>query len=258
MNTTTPANEPPMLTNPRAIIQDVGRWAESQPWHPKHAPDWGIGEEIGELLHGILKNFQGIRGFDDPVKFRDHTIDALGDTMVYLSHWCFLHNTYYYVGDARTLPPGWDIRQAFSRIYTQLAHMFILWQPSTSDTQMHMLVVGRLVATLQEIATAKGYDLILDCLAPTWHKVRLRNWNKSRLNGGDPEIMAKQDKTEPRISATEAHTKDTAVAFLRETGNMVIPAEWLSARGYTPDDFAAILAKGFPANETERLASGGK
>jgi NTP pyrophosphatase (non-canonical NTP hydrolase) len=44
----------------------------------------GIVEEIGELTHVVLKGHQGIRGYDDPEKYRTERDDAIADTLVYL------------------------------------------------------------------------------------------------------------------------------------------------------------------------------
>jgi len=44
----------------------------------------GMTEELGELAHAILKNKQGIRGFDDPVKFEAALMDGLGDLIIFM------------------------------------------------------------------------------------------------------------------------------------------------------------------------------
>ena len=44
----------------------------------------GAVEEIGELSHAILKNKQGIRGFDNLDDFIEAVADALGDTLIFL------------------------------------------------------------------------------------------------------------------------------------------------------------------------------
>jgi len=43
----------------------------------------GMVEEIGEISHALLKNKQGIRGFDDPVKFESAVMDGLGDLIIF-------------------------------------------------------------------------------------------------------------------------------------------------------------------------------
>jgi len=45
----------------------------------------GAVEEMGELARAILKNAQGIRGFDDKKKFLESAGDAIADILVYLT-----------------------------------------------------------------------------------------------------------------------------------------------------------------------------
>jgi NTP pyrophosphatase (non-canonical NTP hydrolase) len=48
----------------------------------------GVTEEVGELCHAELKLKQGIRG--DASKHREDAIDAIGDIIIYLAHYCNL------------------------------------------------------------------------------------------------------------------------------------------------------------------------
>ncbi len=48
------------------------------------SPLLGIGEENGELCHVVLKRHQGIRGYDDDVKYMAERDDAIADILVYL------------------------------------------------------------------------------------------------------------------------------------------------------------------------------
>lgn len=48
------------------------------------APLLGMGEELGELHHAVLKRHQAIRGFDDDTKYKDARDDALADLLVYM------------------------------------------------------------------------------------------------------------------------------------------------------------------------------
>lgn len=45
----------------------------------------GVMEELGELAHCLLKRAQGIRGYDNPDKFRAESRDAIGDCLIYLT-----------------------------------------------------------------------------------------------------------------------------------------------------------------------------
>jgi NTP pyrophosphatase (non-canonical NTP hydrolase) len=63
---------------------------ESHEWRKKAYPDTytlelqalGVGEEVGELQHAILKHLQGIRGYDFD-KTQAEVADAIGDIVIY-------------------------------------------------------------------------------------------------------------------------------------------------------------------------------
>jgi len=48
------------------------------------APLLGAAEEVGELMHVVLKRHQGIRGYDDDAKYIRERDDAIADILVYL------------------------------------------------------------------------------------------------------------------------------------------------------------------------------
>lgn len=191
-----------MITNPRELIQDVGRWAESQPWHPKHAPDYGCVEELGEMCHGVLKNIQGIKGMDDLEKFRAHTLDALGDFMVFLSHWCFLRNCHFTALPIERVivPEHIEMRDYIGQLLINLSQMFTIGVNMRTEVTLMSTIATRLCHTLQHIAKMFGWDLLENCLYPTWHRVRFRNFNKDKVGGGRDKIesMMPAPSTAPR------------------------------------------------------------
>ena len=70
---------------------DVGEWADrnfgrGESWQPL----LGVGEELGDLHHAHLKRAQGIRGVDD-AQYRKDAIDAVGDIVIFLAHYCYLN-----------------------------------------------------------------------------------------------------------------------------------------------------------------------
>lgn len=187
------SNQPTITTNIRTIITEVGQWAERQPWglHDLNAPDWGVCEEVGELLHGLLKHKQGIRGFDNFDKFKEHTIDALGDAMVYLSHWCYLKGTYYSVlEDAHH--SGHDLRTEMVQLYIELSKMLgrsdVFEANDIAAQTIGHQIASAVARRLQYIAACLGYDLIKDCLIPTWYKVKQRDWTKNKMTGGEEPL----------------------------------------------------------------------
>jgi len=56
------------------------------------APMMGIVEEVGELYHTRLKTLQGIRGAADGSDVDLEEMDALGDLLVYMLHYCATRN----------------------------------------------------------------------------------------------------------------------------------------------------------------------
>lgn len=192
MNVPTPTStfvSLPVTQNTRAIISEVGAWAMRQPWgenhgEAKHAPDYGIVEETGEAVHCVLKNLQGIRGLDNRDVFDEKFKDALGDAMVYLSHWCFLRNTFYTLPRYSTLPPTATFRSLLCQLLIQESHMLSLeLNPENLTPEVAGTIASKIAAALQDMATYFEYDLICDCLVPTWHAVKTRDWHKNRMTG---------------------------------------------------------------------------
>lgn len=189
-----------LTINPRTIIQEVGEWASRQPWgessgNPRHAPDFGVVEEVGELMHGILKNYQGIRGFDDVDVFRNHTIDALGDAMVYLSHWCYMKGAYYSIFDD---PIVTDLRNELSQLLVATSQLVNQsYDMNVMQNADAVITASRIAKRLQHIAILHNLDL-MQCLIITWDKVKRRDWNKDKLSGAhvSTSVLHPEDRGE--------------------------------------------------------------
>lgn len=52
------------------------------------APLMGIGEEYGELLHAVLKEAQGIRGYQSRELYEEDRDDAVADLVIFLLDFC--------------------------------------------------------------------------------------------------------------------------------------------------------------------------
>ena len=66
---------------------------EVKEWTDRNFPygEWwqsllGVGEEVGELNHALLKQHQGIRALDEDLE--DEARDAVGDIVIYLMDLC--------------------------------------------------------------------------------------------------------------------------------------------------------------------------
>lgn len=171
-----------MITNIRELINDVGRWAQEQPWHPIHAPDYGVVEEIGELFHCVLKHMQKLKGMGDPELFQKKTKDALGDIMVYLAHWCYLKNCYFTISSAHhptmVESAGVPMRSHGARLCTFAGRMLAIDGEVSGNESVAAAVASNIATTCNDVAAEFGWDLMKDCVYPTWHHVRERNWQK--------------------------------------------------------------------------------
>jgi NTP pyrophosphatase (non-canonical NTP hydrolase) len=82
-----------MILDINEVQSQVGRWAkwnfgEQEPSRPL----LGVVEELGELAHAQLKGEQGIREGLEEAKIHDMKVDAIGDLLIYLLHYCCVSN----------------------------------------------------------------------------------------------------------------------------------------------------------------------
>lgn len=173
-----------MTGNPRTIIAEVGRWCENQPWHPTHAPDYGVLEELGELMHAVLKNMQKIRGFEDEAFFTRHAVDALGDFMVYLSHWCYMHNCYFTFRAEEFIPDLEELRPTIGQVLIGLSRMYSYTDDVMDAPAVAGAIACQITHNMQAISMYLGINLE-NALVLTWDKVKQRDWNKDKMKGGE-------------------------------------------------------------------------
>lgn len=75
-----------------ALQMKLSRW-QTKNFKPPTAGELclGVAEESGELAHVVLKNIQGLRGFEDIEKVREVGGDSMADAIVYMfqlaTHW---------------------------------------------------------------------------------------------------------------------------------------------------------------------------
>lgn len=188
-----------MTTNPRTIISEVGQWADQQPWglgdKPAHAPDYGCLEEFGEMMHCILKNIQKIRGFEVPEFFHAQVTDAIGDFMVYLSHWCHMHKCYYTFREKSQVSDLEEIRPTLGQLLIALSQMLVFSKEILNAPSVAGSIATRVAQLMQAIAQFVGTDIEV-ALAVTWDKVKQRNWNKDKMKGGETATSIQQAKAD--------------------------------------------------------------
>jgi NTP pyrophosphatase (non-canonical NTP hydrolase) len=71
----------------RTFQAEVAEWAErnfgeTAAWQTA----LGVSEEAGEVARVVLKNSQGIRGFETPEALRAHLAKEAADVVIYLAH----------------------------------------------------------------------------------------------------------------------------------------------------------------------------
>jgi hypothetical protein len=174
------------------LIQHVGEWADYN-FRDKRAADLGMIEELGEGCHCILKRFQGIRGFRDPMFFNEKFTDALADMVIYLADWCYMHNAFFKFGRNQHNLPAMtqqDERKVLCHILQALASM-MAYDEVTKGDKIDATMEGSYGMIAQRMATGIEYWAIIHnidlklAVSAAWAKVRTRDWTKQPDTAGN-------------------------------------------------------------------------
>jgi len=89
--------------------REIGEWAarnfgDEKGFIPWNQPFMGLVEEVGELSHALLKQWQGIRGTSE--EHEASAKDAVGDILVYLFHLCHVK--------------GWDVQDILEDVWSKV------------------------------------------------------------------------------------------------------------------------------------------
>lgn len=160
------------------LRNEIGQWADHCFTH-KTSSQLGVLEEIGEIAHVVLKERQGIRGYDDPAKVSKELNDGIADCCIYLLHWCKMNDVQ---------PPEWPTLYAERTVETSLSRLavnagMLLNTPPLLDNSLKKDIVTRILEELTNLAALFNWNLYRDCVAPTWEKVSQRDWKKNKLDG---------------------------------------------------------------------------
>jgi NTP pyrophosphatase (non-canonical NTP hydrolase) len=71
---------------------EISEWSKANFNQDPIDPLLGIGEEVGELMHAVLKQRQGIRKGSDPEATKALIEDSLGDLFIYMCDFCSRNN----------------------------------------------------------------------------------------------------------------------------------------------------------------------
>lgn len=165
------------------LIQQVGAWADKN-FRNKRGAEWGIFEELGEAAHCILKNRQGIRGFDVEEFFLTQLTDALADTIIYLADWCYVHKAFFTFGrnQIHDLHPNQtDERKIVVHLLQGAAQMFSFDEVVPGDKVpqvhegLHNMAAQRICNGVECWAYIHDINIRL-AVAATWAKVSKRDW----------------------------------------------------------------------------------
>lgn len=165
------------------LIQQVGVWAEKN-FRDKRAADWGIVEEIGEAAHCVLKARQKIRGFENHDFFIKEFTDALADTIIYLSDWCYLHRAFFKLGrnQIHDLHPNQADERKIVVHLLQGASQMLSYPEILPGDKVEPIHIGTYNMMAQRICNgvecwAYLYDIDLRwAISTTWAKVSKRDW----------------------------------------------------------------------------------
>lgn len=206
----------------RNVQHEVNRWAIYNFGEPNSDDSLqGMGEELGELLHALLKKKQGIRG--TPQQHDADARDAIGDLIVYTCHFAANSNCdlqavlgYEFYHDLQTAVQLRDGERLKSGKIT-LANC---WKRIAA-------AYGRLCEYDDEgyssSTVQNGLKILYDCLAllccalkfnlqaivkETWSQVRLRDWKRYPAKGRPVPSAESVDKLadqllQPLVEATD-------------------------------------------------------
>lgn len=136
----------------REIQNEIAEWsrknfgdnvsARTGQWLYSDCALLGIVEEVGELAHVNLKSHQGIRGYDDPKKYKEERDDAISDILVYLCDYAFRE--------------GVDLQECLNKVWAKVQKRD--WEKNKKDAAE---IVGDTARseTITESNTETGKDI---------------------------------------------------------------------------------------------------
>ena len=171
------------------LLGQIAEWSNRN-FGTRQASDLGILEELGEATHGILKRFQGIRGFDDPAKFGEHVSDAFADAGIYILNYAGINGVLLTQPAEYYIQPNITDRFFICNIMLNLGQLisFTSYLQETESTTLSDPDRNQLAAHLQALwqwfgmwATFHGFDFMA-IVSATWLKIRTRDWQKNRTD----------------------------------------------------------------------------
>lgn len=170
----------------QTIQQEVGEWSEENfgSEQPATYPLGGAGEEMGELMHSVLKRLQGIRLDDEDVGV-EAEIDAVGDIGVYLLDYLYRAGVEFEIdGTIKEAADENDVELGDSDMWV-LGSLFqeygFLWRAEETDMDdpQKLLSVVTLFIILELFCRRRdGLQGFVECVEIAWYdEVVDREWD---------------------------------------------------------------------------------
>jgi NTP pyrophosphatase (non-canonical NTP hydrolase) len=163
------------------LSREVSKWASYNWPDEMHFPHLGLGEEAGELTHGVLKAAQKIRSGADPTKSLAEIRDAIGDCGIYAMHLAGKHFPDRVYNDGTFHPdPDFNVRYSCGDLLVFAGNIICAIEDGSgffANTQLtHYL------NELNGLAEHFGLNF-LTVVNEIWDEVSLRDWRKFPVNG---------------------------------------------------------------------------
>ena len=159
------------------IQQEQFEWAKRNFSDHLDAQDplTGMGEELGELCHAVLKMKQGIRTTED---HEAAFMDGIGDFGIYMAHFCSIQKIDFERVMAGITPiPNHNRQHQLLKLHLALASVYHAFM---YDGDMEH-ALGAVAYRLKELCGME-YDFN-GIMEETWAQVRERNWKKNPRDG---------------------------------------------------------------------------
>lgn len=172
------------MSDLQTIQQEVGEWSAENfgTEQPATYPLAGAGEELGELVHSVLKRKQGIR-LDEEDVGTEAEIDAVGDIGVYLLDYLYRADIPIGVDEpirSETIDTNFDGNDIdlMGRLFREYGDLWSMHAIDGSDHNKAVCVVTIFIALDLFCQRRDGIESFRECLEVAWYgEVQDREWD---------------------------------------------------------------------------------
>lgn len=179
------------------VMPEQRSWSDANfPGNPSFIAAGGVMEEFGELMHSLIKTYQGIRGTAD--ELRAESFDALGDIVIYMLDYIgrekiTVDDLYAWMCvkegisvDENIFPSVFScsaaVGMALSDLYGGCFAYLRSTQVSGFSSACILYRASRSLYLLDILSNMLGFDLV-EVIRKTWDQVKQRDWSKNKKNG---------------------------------------------------------------------------